>query len=594
VIRVIELLFLMLERVGILIIMAFLLSRMKSFRQIVHNEHGFKEKMILIAIFGTFGVISNYTGVEIEEGLIASQTWQTDVDYDGALANTRIMGVAIGGLLGGPLVGLGTGLIAGLHRLTLGGFTAVACSISTIFAGMATGLIGRRFNIQKERSPLWAMSIGVLMECIQMAIILLIAKPFESAYHLVEVIAFPMITINGFGTLVFILIIQTILSEEEKTLALQTHKAMYIAHETLPFFRQGLNIDSCKEAAEIILKWTNADAISITNEHQVLAHVGIASDHHQPMESLRTQLTKKVLEQGRIIKAKSREEIQCEKKDCPLQAAIVMPLKAHDQTVGTLKLYYAHPDKLDQAEQELAEGLSRLFSTQLELAEAELQRKLLKDAEIKALQAQIHPHFLFNAINTISSLIRIDADKARKLLIQLSVFFRSNLQGARQMLIPLEKELEHVEAYLSLEQARFPDKYRVKIEIDSSLRKAHIPPFTLQPLVENAIRHAFSKRKKGEVTIRGWSENGRMILTTEDNGKGVSPELLSSLGNTTIQSSQGTGTALWNIKKRIEEIFGQEADFKIESKPERGTKVTITLPLVKTKESEEFAKGIHR
>ncbi|MDE3837852.1 sensor histidine kinase [Bacillus methanolicus] len=590
----IELLFLMLERVGILIIMAFLLSRMKSFRQIVHNEHRFKEKMILIAIFGTFGVISNYTGVEIEEGLISSRSWQTDVHYDGALANTRIMGVAIGGLLGGPLVGLGGGLIAGLHRLTLGGFTAAACSISTILAGIATGLIGKRFNIQKEKSPLWAMSIGVLMECIQMGIILLIARPFESAYHLVEVIALPMITINGFGTLVFILIIQTILLEEEKTRALHTHKALNIAEQTLPFFRQGLNVESCREAAEIILKCTNADAISITDEHLVLAHVGIASDHHKPMESLRTQLTKKVLEQGRIIKAKTREEIQCVKKDCPLQAALVMPLKAHNQTVGTLKLYYSHPDKLDQAEQELAEGLSRLFSTQLELAEAELQRKLLKDAEIKALQAQVHPHFLFNAINTISSLIRIDADNARKLLIQLSVFFRSNLQGARQMLIPLEKEIEHVEAYLSLEQARFPEKYTVKIEIDPSLKKVYVPPFTLQPLVENAIRHAFAKSKKGEVTIKGWSENGKMILTTDDNGRGVPPELLSSLGNTTIKSSNGTGTALWNIKKRIEEIFGPDGAFIIESEPEAGTKVTITLPLVQTKESEEYAKGFYR
>ena len=126
---------------------------------------------------------------------------------------------------------------------------------------------------------------------------------------------------------------------------------------------------------------------------------------------------------------------------------------------GTLKMYYTEPDKLDKVQQELAEGLANLFSTQLELAEAERQTKLLKDAEIKALQAQIHPHFLFNSINTISALCRTDADKARKLLLELSSFFRGNLQGARQMLIPLEKELENVKAYLSLEQTRFPNKY---------------------------------------------------------------------------------------------------------------------------------------
>jgi two-component system sensor histidine kinase LytS len=589
----IDLLPLMLERVGILIIVAFLLSRLKSFRQIIHNEHGFAEKMILIVIFGAFGVISNYTGIEIEKGLITSQAWQADLDFDGAIANTRIMGVAIGGLLGGPLVGLGVGMIAGVHRLTLGGFTAFACGISTIFAGIVTGLIGRRYQLQKIGSPWWAALIGISMECIQMGIILLVAKPFESAYLLVKIIAFPMITVNGFGTLLFMLIIQSILSEEERTRALETHKALYIAQQTLPFFRQGLNVHSCRKAAEIILKWTNADAIAITNERKVLAHVGIGSDHHKPMQNVATELTKKVLELGRILIARSREEIQCFHKDCQLKAAIVLPLNANNQTVGTLKLYFTDPGKLGQVEKQLAEGLSKLFSTQLELAEAEMQRKLLKDAEIKALQAQIHPHFLFNAINTISSLIRTDADKARKLLIQLGVFFRSNLQGARQMLIPLEKELDHVEAYLSLEQARFPDKFTVHMEIDPSLKKVLIPPFTLQPLVENAIRHAFSKNKKGKVWISGFSENEKMVLITEDNGKGIPADLICMLGNKTVDSAEGTGTGLWNIKKRITEIYGQEGDFRIESEPEKGTKVTIILPLAQHKESEENAEGIY-
>ena len=102
---------------------------------------------------------------------------------------------------------------------------------------------------------------------------------------------------------------------------------------------------------------------------------------------------------------------------------------------------------------------------------AERQTKLLKDAEIKALQAQIHPHFLFNSINTISALCRTDVEKARKLLLELSLFFRSNLHGARQMLIPLEKEIEHIRAYLSLEQARFPDKYQLALKMEPGLEK---------------------------------------------------------------------------------------------------------------------------
>lgn len=577
----------MLERAGVLVMVAFLLSRMRSFRQIVHQEHDKKEKMILIGIFGAFGIISNYTGIEIHNGTIISQTWQADVDYDAAIANTRIMGVAIGGLLGGPIVGLGVGLIAGIHRLTLGGFTAEACAVSTILAGFITGLLGRRYGIiGRNHSPWGAVAIGILMEGIQMGVILLIARPYEAAYHLVEVIAVPMISINGLGTLIFILIIQSILMEEERTRALQTHNALEIAQQTLPFFRQGLTLHSCGEAANIILEGTKADAISITNKDQVLAHAGAGSDHHKPGQHMATQLTKEVLDHGKILIARSTDEIRCYRENCPLQAAIVVPLQVHQETVGTLKLYFVNQNKLDQVEYELAEGLSRLFSTQLELAEAEQQRKLLKDAEIKALQAQVHPHFLFNAINTISSLVRTDAQKARKLLINLGVFFRSNLQGARHLLIPLEKEIEHVEAYLSLEQARFPDKYQVDFDIHPALNKVLIPPFTLQPLVENAIRHAFSNRKQGRVTVTAYTDSNKMILTTEDNGKGIPEPLMKSLGTETVQSEEGTGTAVWNIRKRMKEIYGLEGSFQIESEQDSGTKVTMILPLTQNKWSE--------
>ncbi|MBP3040303.1 sensor histidine kinase [Bacillaceae bacterium Marseille-Q3522] len=585
-----ELLPLMIERVGILIIVAFLLSKMKSFRKIIHNEHGLKEKLIFIIIFGTFGIISNYTGVQIENGIISSQTWQANVEDDSAIANTRIMGVVIGGLLGGPLVGIGSGLMAGIHRISLGGFTAVSCGISTIFAGFITGYFGK--FIRNKGTLMLSLTVvtGLLMECIQMGIIVAFSRPYGEAIHLVEVIAVPMIVINGFGTLVFMLIIQSILTEEERTRALETHKALYIAQQTLPYFRQGINPLSCRKVAEIILKWTSADAVSITNKKIVLAHIGAGSDHHIPMKNLTTRLSKKVIEQGRIIKATTRAEIQCEHENCPLQSAIVLPLKVHHQTVGTLKLYFTKERRLDQGEQELAEGLSKLFSSQLEIADIERQRKLLKDAEIKALQAQVHPHFLFNSINTISSLIRTDSEKARMLLLKLSTFIRNNLQGARFLLIPLSKEIEHVEAFLSLEQARFPDKYEVIMNIDPKLLSIQIPPFILQPLVENAFRHAFSGKKKGTVSICVFSKNQRLLMVTEDNGNGITKERLAFLGKQTVDSTEGNGTALWNIKKRIEELYGQEASFQITSLKDKGTKICITLPIQEKHWSEEIEK----
>ncbi|XHU85489.1 sensor histidine kinase [Peribacillus muralis] len=568
------------EKVGIIVIAAFLLSYMKPFRQMIGHEHQMSKKIMLIVLFGIFGIISNYTGIEIGNHDIPLGDWHTEIAPDNAIANTRIMGVAIGGLLGGPFVGLGVGLIAGLHRYTLGGFTAGACAIAAILAGVLSGFLGKNRQKHMMVTPWFALPICMALEALQMVIILATAKPFERAWELVQVIGLPMIFINGFGTLLFMLIIQSITRDEARTRAVQTNLAFLIADQTLPYFRQGLNQISCRKIAQIILGLTEADAVAITNEHSVLAHVGAASDHHFPKEGIATGITKKALEQGKIIVAKTKTDINCFHEQCPLQAAVVLPLQVQQKTVGTLKMYFKHPDKLSQVEQELAEGLAKLFSTQLELAKAEMQTELLKDAEIKALQAQVHPHFLFNAINTISVLCRTDVEKARGLLLELSAFFRSNLQGARQILVPLEKELEHVHAYLSLEQARFPDKYHIDFRIEPKLKEVPIPPFTLQPLVENAIHHAFPHVKnKGEIIIQAYVKDDMMHIVVEDNGKGMAGEKLVELGKRAVDSSKGTGTALYNISERLEGIYKGQASLAIESETGHGTQVKISILL---------------
>ncbi len=586
---------LMIEKVGIIVIVAFLLSQMRPFRRVIHNDHKTTEKIMLIVLFGAFGVISNYTGIEIKQDAFSNIGWLSSVDPDNALANTRVMGVVIGGLLGGPMVGLGAGLIAGIHRYTLGGFTALACAIAVVVAGIVAGYLGRkRLGNGKKITALFAVRIGMLLEIVQMFIILLVAKPFERAWELVQVIGIPMVFVNGFGMLLFMFIIQSIIRDKERARANQTSQVFHIADQTLPFFRQGLNKNSCKEIAEIMLKLTDADAVAITDDHQVLAHVGIGSDHHIVEGRLATGLTKKVLENGKISMVKTKDEIYCMHEHCTLEAAIVLPLKMENKTAGTLKMYFIHPNKLDDVQQQLAEGLANLFSTQLALAEAERQTKLLKDAEIKALQAQIHPHFLFNSLNSISILCRTDVGKARKLLLELSSFLRGNLQGAKQMLIPLEKELENVKSYLSLEQTRFPDKHHATFQIEPGLEKVLIPPFTLQPLVENACNYAFTRlNKEGEIAIRIFSENDHLQIVVTDNGKGISAKKIAMLGKQTVTSPKGTGTAIYNISKRLEGIYSGQASLAISSEEDRGTMITISIPIERKGGLDRYVEGLY-
>jgi len=586
---------LMFEKVGVILMVAYLLAQMRSFRHIIQTDHKINERILLILLFGAFGVISNYTGIEVHYNTINRVAWLSDLEQESALANTRVMGVVIGGLLGGPIVGVGAGLVAGLHRYTLGGFTAFSCAISTILAGIIAGYFGnRRKQMGKQITVGFAVMIGMIMESVQMLLILVMAKPFEQAWSLVQFISLPMVFGNGLGTLLFMFIIKAIQRDKERTRANQTNQAFLIADQTLPYFRQGLNIHSCRGIADIMLKLTDADAVSITNDHQVLAHVGAASDHHIPMSKPETGLTKRVLENGKISIARSKKEILCVHNDCPLQSAIVLPLKVKNKIVGTLKMYYTEPEKLDKVQQELAEGLANLFSTQLELAEAERQTKLLKDAEIKALQAQIHPHFLFNSINTISALCRTDPDKARKLLLELSSFFRGNLQGARQMLLPLEQELANVRAYLSLEQTRFPGKYFIDFQIEPGLENVMIPPFTLQPLVENAIHYGFPRSKsEGKITIRIYSENHQLHIMVEDNGKGIPEERIEVLGKQIVNSKKGNGTAIFNISERLKGIYNGHASLTINSQVEHGTTISITIPLDYKGVFEQNAESLH-
>ena len=591
---VLDLIPMMLEKVGIIVIVAFLLSKMNSFRQIIHPHHNLNERLKLFLLFGLFGIISNYTGIEIFHSSIEEGKWLSTIGDESAIANTRVMGVVIGGLLGGPIVGAGAGLIAGIHRYSLGGFTAFSCGLSTIMAGILAGYIGKkRMNAGKQITPLFAAGIGMTLEALQMVIIILTAKPFDDAFGLVQFIGVPMITMNGLGTLLFMLIVQSIKRDGEIARANQTNQAFLIADQTLPHFRQGLNIQSCNEVSKIMLTLTDADAVSITDEHLVLSHLGAASDHHKPNTKPSTGLTKRVLESGQVSIAKTKEEIDCRHRGCPLLAAIVLPLKVDEKIVGTLKLYYTKPDKLDKVQEELAEGLANLFSTQLELAEAERQARLLKDAEIKALQAQIHPHFLFNSLNTISALCRTNPEKARELLVELSLFFRGNLQGARQMLVPLEKELENVNAYLTIEQTRFPNKYEVDFKIEEGLEKVLIPPFLLQPLVENAIHYAFPHRKQcGKISIRVFSNDGYMNMVVADNGQGIEEGRLRILSKQVVPSKSGSGTAIFNISERLKGIYNNQAKFKIDSKVSEGTTVKILIPLESKGGDEQDAASL--
>ncbi|UDI77543.1 sensor histidine kinase [Staphylococcus taiwanensis] len=578
---------LLLERVGLIIIIAYILMNINHFKTMMGEREILRSQWQLTILFSLFAIISNFTGIEIENGKIVSSNIYYHLNNDASMANTRVLTIGMAGLIGGPFVAIIVGIISGLSRLYIGGADAYTYLISSIFIALISGFYGYR-TMHRYTYPtiLTGAIIGAVNECIQMACILIFANDTSAAWTLVEFIGIPMILINSIGTAIFLSIILSTLQQEEQARAIQTHDVLELANKTLPYFRSGLNETSARPVAEIILNLMKVSAVAITNKTDILTHVGAGSDHHVAKKEIITHLSKEVIRTGHLKEAHSKEDIGCKNPNCPLVAALVIPLMINDKVAGTLKFYFTNENDITTSTKQLARGLADIFSSQLELGQAETQSKLLRDAEIKSLQAQVNPHFFFNAINTISALVRIDSEKARKLLLQLSQFFRSNLQGARNNTITLEKELQQVEAYLSLEQARFPDRFTIKYNIDNSCHNALIPPFIIQILVENAIKHAFKHRRKDNIVhvdVRPNPDAHTLQIVVRDNGSGIAQDILPLIGQMSVTSETGTGSALENLNRRLIGLYGTAASLHFESTNE-GTTVQCDIPYKYSKE----------
>lgn len=569
---------LMLERGGLIIILAYLLINISYFKNVLTNRHKWDAKLKLMVMFSLFALISNFTGVEINQDEMIVNQFVTQLSADSALANTRVLTIGVSGLIGGPAVGIVVGFVSAVVRFFQGGGDVHIYILSSVLIGLFSGYFGSR-SIKKNTYPTAyeGLVLGFLMEVIQMLCIFLLGSHYADSWDLIQFIALPMMLTNSIGTGIFLSIIETTLRQEEQTKAVQTHDVLQLANQTMPYFRSGLNEESCEKAAQTIQQFMKVDAVSITNQERILAHVGAASDHHIPSSEIITDLSKKVLRTGEVSEAHSREEIGCNHIGCPLEAAIVIPLKSKQQTIGTLKMYFTDKTQLTFVERQLAEGLGNIFSQQIELGEVEWQSKLLQDAEIKSLQSQVNPHFFFNTMNTISALIRIDSEKARLLLLQLSQFFRSNLTGARTNLIPLSKELQQVEAFQLLEEARFPERFQLEVKYDKGLEQVLLPPFLIQVLVENAYRHAFKGRKKGnQVLVTISDQNDAIHISVQDNGVGIDPDVLNRLGKEVVSSDKGSGSAIENLNKRLISLFGESAHLRFHS-TDTGTIVSCVI-----------------
>lgn len=549
------------EKISIIAAIALLMTKSQTFRRYLNSQKNERETFSLVIVFGILSLAGTYSGVSVQ----------------GSVANTSAIGTVSAGMLGGPLVGVWVGLITGVHfYLVYGGFTALACAVSSVMQGLLGGLV---YWLARDKNCDWKMGIalGVVGQTLEMLIILLFAPPFDLAWNFIRVAAIPMLCLNGLGLGLFLYVIRAVYDEEEQIAAGQAQKVLQIADRTLPYLRKGLNRESAQNAVRIIHEMSNVAAVSITDTQQIIAYVGLGADHHfrgQPLFFAEEVLQK--LQAGQSIQGTSEMEINCRGPFCPLRSFIAVPLRPGDRMVGVLILYRDLRGK-SIVDLTLAEGLGTLFSTQLELAELEYQKELSAASEIRALQAQIQPHFLFNTLNTIGSLIRSRPEKAREVLVFLGEFLRRNMrQGVAFHTV--QEEFKHVEAYLAIEEARFANKLKVNINIESGTEEVVLPPLVLQPLVENAVKHGLlPKDTGGTMSIHVRLEEDSLKIVVQDDGVGISAFKLRDM----LEGDQGEdaeiGIGLRNVHWRLLRLYGR--GLLIESTLGEGTSVSFRVPL---------------
>ncbi|QGY41953.1 transcriptional regulator [Pseudodesulfovibrio cashew] len=527
------------------------------------SEDSRSRTMLITILFGLFGILGTYTGNAV---------------FD-SVANLRAMVVISGGLFGGPVVGIGAGLIAGVHRIVtdLAGFSAWPCGIATAVEGLAAGLLCMRLG---DKALNWRIAAGLALvgESLHMGLVLLMSRPFPDAVALVKLIAPPMLLVNAFGAALFVEVINLFSRDRERRESLHAQIILDIANMAVSYLRLGLSLETAAATAEIIYSRVGVAAVAITDTRDVLAHVGAGDDHHLAGRAIRTNATREVIRTGESTFMHSSDAIGCNHPDCPMTSAIIVPLKKNDEIVGTLKFYGSRTRPLNATLYEVARGLANLFSTQVELEEIQIKEQMLAHAEIRRLHAQINPHFLFNSLNTITSFCRTNSERARELLMDLSLYMRRNLDLSRGF-IPLGDELEQVRSYLAIEQARFGDRIAVEMEIEEGCEAWPIPPLVIQPLVENAIRHGVLGRKQGgSVRLSAGRENGHLKVTVADDGVGMDAETLDRVLSREYADSGTGGIGLHNCLSRLEHIYGSQYSPSVESAPGEGTSIVLRVP----------------
>jgi two-component system LytT family sensor kinase len=346
--------------------------------------------------------------------------------------------------------------------------------------------------------------------------------------------------------------------------------ALHRMTSAAPYLREGLDQESANRTAPYLRELLSCVAVGIADtEGVLLSWDGAANYHYADL----LEATEQVLRTGKREYVE-HSELRCERRPCAMRHCVIVPLEVESEIKGAL-LVVSDGDRkrLLRAAGEVAHHVS----TQLELAELQESKERLAHAEVRALRAQISPHFIYNALNTISSQIRTDPEQARDLLQEFADFTRYSFRTSG-LYTTLADEIRNIDRYLTLERARFgPDRLKVQLKIAPEVLPVVMPFLALQPLVENAVRHGLANKPGGgTVSVVAEDHGTEALINVEDDGIGMDPERLDAeLANA---HQTGAHVGLGNVNSRMRAAFGNDYALVVETEENAGMKVIMRVP----------------
>ncbi len=329
-----------------------------------------------------------------------------------------------------------------------------------------------------------------------------------------------------------------------------TYATLHTASLAAPALQNGLDADSAASALPHVRALLGGPTVGITDTAGILAWDG--SDRADAADL--------------VAEALSRGTTQAS------DHTVVAPLSVDGRVVGSVVV---HTDEASAGLVRATTEVARWMSSQLELAELAISRTALMEAELRALRAQISPHFIYNSLGAIASFVRTDPERARELLLEFADFTRYSFRRHGEF-TTLAEELRSIDRYLVLEKARFGDRLRVVTRIAPEVLSVRLPFLSVQPLVENAVRHGLEPQSgDGTITIVARDDGTECVITIEDDGAGADPEVVrEALAGRTTSASVG----LSNVDERLRTVYGDAHGIVVETAPGHGTKVAVRVP----------------